>query len=65
MPEVNSRVIFDELGSGEGDTWSGSITPIRFVEVTLNSTTYETTPVEGGDQVELDTWSFDVVLNRR
>ena len=62
MPEAGSTVTFDELGSGEGGAWSGSISPIRFVEVSVNSSTFETTPVEGGDQIELDTWSFDVTL---
>ena len=62
MPEAGSSVTFDELGSGEGSTWSGSISPIRFVEVSVNSSTFETTPVEGGDQIELDTWAFDVTL---
>lgn len=62
MPEPGSSVTFDELGSGEGGTWSGTISPIRFVEVSFNSSTYETTPIEGGDVIELDTWSFDVTL---
>ena len=61
MPEAGSRITFDELGSGEGENWSGSLTPIRFVEVSIDSSN-ETTPVENGDQIELDAWSFDVVL---
>jgi len=62
MPEPGSRITFDELGSGVGGTWSGSLSPIRFVEVSMDSSTFETTPIEGGDQIELDTWSFDVTL---
>jgi len=62
MPEAGSRITFDELGSGEGAGWSGSLTPIRFVEVSIDGSSYQTTPIEGGDQIELDSWSFDVVL---
>jgi len=62
MPEPGSRITFDELGAGAGDTWSGSVSPVRFVEVSMNSSTFETTPVEGGEQIELDAWSFEAVL---
>ena len=62
MPEPGSRITFDELGSGAGSAWSGNLSPIRFVEVSMDSSTYDTTPVEGGDQIEIDTWSFDVDL---
>ena len=62
MPEPGSRLTIDELGSGAGDTWTGSLSPIRFLEVSINGSTYETTPVTDGDQIELDTWSFDVTL---
>ena len=61
MPEPGSRVTFDELGTGAGASWAGSVTPIRFVEVSMDDS-YNTTPIEGGDQIELDGWSFDVVL---
>jgi len=62
MPEPGSTITFDELDSADGGTWAGSISPIRFVEVTISGSALETTPVEGGDQIELDTWSFDVTL---
>ena len=62
MPEPGSRITFDELDSAVGGTWSGSLSPIRFVEVSMDSSSLETTPIEGGDQIELDTWSFDVTL---
>ncbi len=62
MPEPGSWLTIDELGSGVGGEWSGTLSPIRFVEVSIASNTYETTPVEGGDQIELDAWSFEVVL---
>ena len=61
MPEAGSRITFDTLGVGGGAQWSGSITPIRFVEVTMSGN--NSTPVEGGDQIEIDTWSFDVILS--
>lgn len=62
MPEAGSRITFDELGSGAGGDWTGSLSPIRFVEVSIDGSTFSTTPVEGGDQIELDTWNFDVTL---
>lgn len=62
MPEAGSRITFEELGSGAGDDWSGSLSPVRFVEVSIDSSTFATTPVEGGDQIELDAWAFDVTL---
>ena len=62
MPEAGSRITFDELGDGVGSGWAGSVSPIRFVEVSMNSSTFETTPIEGGDQIELDAWDFDIVL---
>ena len=62
MPEPGSWVTFDELGSGVGGNWSGTLSPVRFIEVSMNSDTFETTPVEGGNQIELDAWSFEVVL---
>ena len=61
MPEAGSRVTFDTLGDGGGTQWSGSITPIRFIEVTMSGSS--STPVEGGEQIELDTWAFDVILS--
>ena len=62
MPEPGSWVTFDEPGSGVGGNWSGTLSPVRFVEVSMNSENFETTPVAGGSQIELDTWSFDAVL---
>ena len=62
MPEAGSRITFDELGSDVGEVWAGSVSPIRFVEVSMNTSTFETTPVEGGDRIELDAWDFDIVL---
>ena len=62
MPEAGSSVTFDELGEDVGSSWAGSLAPIRFVEVSINSSTYETTPVPDGEEIELDTWTFDVVL---
>lgn len=61
MPEPGSRVTFDELGNGAGASWAGSVSPIRFVEVSMDES-LNTTPIEGGDQIDLDGWSFDVVL---
>ncbi len=62
MPEAGSSLTFDELESEVGGDWSGSLSPIRFIEVSIDGSTYETTPVSGGEQIELDTWSFEVVL---
>ena len=62
MPVPGSYVTFDILDSEEGGTWAGTLSPIRFVEVSMDSSTYATTPIEGGDQIEIDTWSFDVIL---
>ena len=62
MPEAGSRIAFDELGADVGEAWAGSVSPIRFVEVSMNTSTFETTPVEGGDQIELDAWDFDIIL---
>lgn len=62
MPEVGGSIEFDALGSEMGDSWSGVLGDVRFVEVTINPRSYETTPVADGDVFELGTWAFDVVL---
>lgn len=62
MPVPGSYVTFDTLDYGAGGNWAGTLSPIRFVEVSMDSSTYETTPIEGGDQIEIGTWSFEVVL---
>ena len=62
MPEAGASVTFDELGDEVGGSWSGSLSPIRFIEVSMDSDSYETTPVSDGDIIELDAWDFDVVL---
>ena len=62
MPEVGGEISFDALGSDAGDAWSGSLSGVRFVEVTINGRTDETTPVADGETFDLGTWSFDVTL---
>jgi hypothetical protein len=62
MPEVGGQVTIDALGAAAGDSWAGSRSGIRFVEVEIDGSTYATTPVEGGATFTLDAWSFDVVL---
>ena len=62
MPETGATVTFDELDEEAGGTWSGSLSPIRFVEVSVDGDTYETTPVEDGDTIEMDGWDFEVTL---
>ena len=62
MPEVGSRVTFDELGDEVGSNWSGSTSPMRFVEVSIDSATYETTPLSDGDTIDLSSWTFEAVL---
>lgn len=62
MPEPGGSVTFDELGFGAGESWAGSLTSMTFVEVTMNSETFETTPVDGGDTVAFDGYDFRVTL---
>jgi len=62
MPEVGGEIDFDALGTSVGDPWSGTLSGVRFVEVTINGRTYETTPVADGETFDLGTWSFDVTL---
>ena len=62
MPEAGGSVTFDDLGDDAGDSWSGSITPMRFIEVSVDSDTFETTPISDGETIELGGWDFDVVL---
>ena len=62
MPEIGASVTFDELGDEVGSSWTGSLSPIRFIEVSIDSASYETTPVSDGDTIDLDAWDFDVVL---
>lgn len=61
MVEAGGEVTFDELGSTAGETWSGSVADMRFIEVEINSS-YESIPVEGGESLDLEYWSFDVEL---
>ena len=60
--DADLAVLFDELDEEAGGTWSGSLSPIRFVEVSVDGDTYETTPVEDGDTIEMDGWDFEVTL---
>ena len=62
MPETGGSVTFDELGSAPGEIWSGSLSAMTFVEVSMDSETFETTPIEGGETVEFDGYDFQVTL---
>jgi hypothetical protein len=62
MAEAGGSVTFDALGSAAGESWAGSLEGLRFVEVTIDSDTWESTPVDGGESIELNYWSFDVAL---
>ena len=53
---------FDDLGTAAGETWSGSLSAMTFVEVSMDSETFETTPIEGGETVEFDGYEFQVTL---
>ena len=62
MPEEGATISFDQLDDEAGGNWSGSLSSIVFVEVSIDGDTYETTPIEDGDTIELDSWDFDVIL---
>lgn len=62
MAEAGGEVVFEELGGAADESWSGALSDLSFVEVQIDSSTYESTPVEGGESLELEFWSFDVVL---
>ena len=62
MPESGGSVTFDELGYGKGESWTGSLTAMTFVEVSMDSETFETTPIEGGETVDFYGYDFDVAL---
>lgn len=61
VPETGGEVTFDAVGGEAGDSWSGSLSGIRFVEVEIGRE-FETTPIEGGETFTLNNWAFDVVL---
>lgn len=61
MAEAGGEVRFDELGTSPGESWAGRLSGLRFVEVEINSS-YESTPVDGGESLDLSYWSFDAVL---
>ena len=62
MVEAGGSVTFEDLGRGAGKSWSGSLSPMRFLEVSMDGDTFETTPIEDGEIVEIGGWDFDVVL---
>lgn len=62
MPQPGGTVSFDELGFGEGESWAGSLSAMTFVEVSMDSDTFETTPIDGGDTVDFDGYDFQVTL---
>ena len=62
MPEVGGEIAFDALGGAVGEAWSGVLSNVQFVEVTINPRSYETTPVSDGERFDLGTWGFDVLL---
>lgn len=62
MPEPGGTVTFDTLGDTAGASWAGALADLHLVEVTIDSSTYETTPVDGGDERDIESWSFDTTL---
>ena len=62
MPESGGSVTFDELGYGAGESWVGSLSSMAFVEVSMNSETFDTTPVEGGETLAFGGYDFSVTL---
>jgi hypothetical protein len=62
MPELGGSLTFDALESEVGGEWSGVLSEVRFVEVTINPRSDETIPVADGESFDLGTWSFDVLL---
>jgi len=61
MPEPGGVVVTDALGGAAGETWSGSLEAVRFVEVTIGFNN-NTTVVKGGDSFYLADWAFSTVL---
>lgn len=62
MPEAGGEVTFDALGQAAGESWAGTLTDVRFVEVEIGSD-YSTTVVAGGGSFVISDWSFDVSLD--
>ena len=62
MPEPGGTIDFSAFAAGADESWTGTLTDIRFVEVRINSDTYESTPKEDGETLELNIWDFDVTV---
>lgn len=61
MPEPGGEVAFTALGSRPGDSWAGSLSGVRFVEVEIDGE-LQTTPASGGGSFVMADWSFELVL---
>lgn len=61
MPKAEGEVHIDAIGSAVGESLSGELKDLVFQQVSIGQN-YSTTPVANGDQLRLDTWSFDVEL---
>lgn len=60
MPS-EGEVHFDAIGANVGDQLTGELHEVVFQEVTIGDD-FETTPVEGGAELHLHEWAFDVTL---
>jgi len=61
MPKAEGEVHIDAIGSAAGESLSGELKDLVFQQVLIGQN-YSTTPIADGDQLRLDTWSFDVQL---
>lgn len=59
---TGGHVDLEAIGTAEGETLAGALHDIGFQEVTIDSETYQSTPVADGETYELDAWDFDVTL---
>ena len=61
MPRAEGQVQVDAIGQEAGDQLTGQLKEIVFQQVSIGQD-YTTTPISGGDQLRLETMSFDVQL---
>lgn len=61
MPRAEGNLRIDALGAGPGERLAGELQQVVFREVTI-AEDYTTSPVSEGELLELNSWSFDAVL---
>lgn len=61
MPRAEGQVHLDAIGGAAGEHLTGELLGVVFQEVNIGEG-YETEPVQGGEVLQIEAWSFDVEL---